>query len=169
MEKKGSLEIQQDMKFNDGAHKVKLVGKLLLLLIIIAVLVGFTGYGPVSKYKTGDARAGVVITTQQYVRYESPLEVEMRVNTVLLGVDSVLDISFPGSYIDDIKVESIVPEPDHTVISNDRIVFRFAIKDPGEEQRILFYLRPKGLFKSVEATVTIGERMEAHLEHFIYP
>lgn len=169
MEKESSLEIQQDSKFNDQAHKVKLGGKIVLVLIMIAVMVGLTGKGPVSRYTSGDAKSGVVVTTQHYTRYESPMEIEMLLNTKLLGVDSVLDISFPASYMDDIKIESILPEPDQTIISNNRIVFHFVVKSAGEAQRIIFYLRPRSIFHSVEATVKIEEKVEAHLKHFIYP
>lgn len=170
MEQKDILEIKEDRRFDNRTYKVKLVGKVLLLIIIILAVAGFTGKGPVSKYTAGEAGLGAMVTTQKYARYESSLEIEMLVNTVMLNNgDSTLDISFPESYLAQMQIESILPEPQEMIISNDRVICRFALKDPGETQSIYFYMLPQRLFKTLEGTVKIEDKAEIHLEHFIYP
>jgi hypothetical protein len=169
MQKINGLEIDQDMRHQERAYIVKRVMMLSLFVILILALAGFTGDGPVSKEVAGSS-SDVLVVTQKFARYESPLKVDLLVNTMSLNTaDSMLDISFPNTYIHNFRIQSVLPEPDHTEISHNSVIYRFNIKDPGEAQRIVFHLRPCTFFKKVEGTIRVGERSEVRLKHFIYP
>ena len=170
MDKYKGLEFGQDIDHTDHTYTVKIVCMLVLVALLGLVIAGFTGQGPVSKHVAGSLNSGAMIMTDKYVRYESPMKLEVLANTEVLRVkDSLIDISLPGTYIQHFKIESILPEPERTEILNNKIVFRFAVKERGKEQRIVFNLKPQDLFRRIEGVIKIEDHEELPVWHFVYP
>jgi hypothetical protein len=157
MKKTGDLHIDQDNTTSNLSHRIKVTALWMLVVIQLAVIAGVTGKGLFSRHVSGSMDAGALLISEKIVRYESSVQLEMHVNTLAMDLrDSLLDVSIPVDYMGKFMVEGIMPEPEATEISHNRIIYRFRVRDTGEAQTIRLDLRPRHLLTSARADITIG-------------
>lgn len=176
MRKKGTMEehkgihIDQDIEHNKRSHKRRIFGMWMFALFLLLVMAGLTGHGLLSDKKMTDPVTGETLETQKYIRYESPVDLIVHANTSASEAgDSLFDISLPSSYLENFTIESILPQPEITESSNDRMVFRFRISKGASQQLVIFHMRADKMLRHVTGEMILESKGKFFLSHYIYP
>lgn len=169
MKEHKDLDLEEDTEGHRRGHKYKVAGFCTFTLLLVSVLLGSTGNGIIS-WDRQVAATGEVVEAEKFTRYESPMEIRIHTNTTLMAEgDSLFDVSFPVSYFENYTIESILPEPEATEISDNRIVFSFRVRSPSKDQLITYHLRSSKAFKTAKADILLESQGMFSISQFIYP
>lgn len=155
---KTELQIEEELDAHKRGWAVQAVGIVLLYLFILAAAAGVFGDGIASKVK--ESASGVTVESERFYRFESRMELKVKI----AEAPGDVEIAFPNDYLNKMRVDSILPEPEQTEQEEGRTVYTFSGNGPRE---ITFFLIPQS-FASIDGTVNIGEH-DFSLNHFIYP
>lgn len=156
---KHDLDIDEKIKEHILGWKVQTFGLIFIFFIVISAALGLYGDGIVSKKKiTSQANA---VGYDRFLRFQSrmPLKIEISPTTPDKTV-----IGFSNSYLEQFRVESIVPEPAEVAMHGEKILYTFENTGPFT---VVFYLVPQH-FGGVEGTLNINENIFP-INHFIFP
>ena len=122
MSRKRSLEIDEDLRFQEKEWRFQRVGLVVLCLFVAASALGVTGMGgPLSRGEAGDRNGPLWVEYQRFVRRSAiaTMKVHLRV--------APGDVRFwiSQDYFAHITVNSMVPEPQLVAIENGRQVYAF--------------------------------------------
>jgi hypothetical protein len=136
----GELEIDEDLKLEHRTWTVQRVSWWLMLFIVLAALLGFTGRGGlpgISTIKTASASQTIEVEYQHFLR--SKTEDELNVKLTKLTTTSPT-LSFSKDFVEKVQVEQIVPEPETVQTGPDGITYTFSTTQ--SESHIVFYTVP---------------------------
>ena len=119
---KTNLEIEEHLSMQERGWKVQKVGLYFIFAMVLAAAVGLYGDGPLSKRKLSQNNATVEF--ERFYRFEAQMELKVEVNA-FTNADG-LSVMFPAKYLDHFQVESILPEPEKTVVEGDQLVYLFS-------------------------------------------
>lgn len=169
MESHNGLDIEQDLGHYHRSEKLKKIMLLVLGIILIAVLAGAAGRGPLTYKQEISSDSMLSATFYSVIRYSSESELKLQVNTAASNTsDTLLEVTFPSGYIDMFSIESILPEPDRVELDKDMIVFCFKVRDPAPTQEILFKMRARQTLTTAEGMMSAGNS-SVRISQFILP
>ena len=142
--RKGSIEIGEDLDFQRRSWTVQRAGWVVMVLIVAAALAGVFGGGPVSDARAGDANL-LTINYQRFVRLESPEKITFNVGRAAARGGSSVDVWIDRAWLSKHDVNSIVPEPSETRVTQDRVIYHFDVDSTGVPSRIEFDLETKAM------------------------
>ena len=153
------LEINEDIPLHEKGWIWQRIGWFLILLLVILAATGFFGDGVVSKKTISGSH-----TTLAYERfYRQEARMEIKVGLRQPG-GTLAAVSFPNSYLEQFRIESIQPEPKEILLRGNSTHYLF----PGtDSMTLVFYLVPQSS-GSVSGTIGINNRPYP-ITHFIYP
>lgn len=162
----GELEIDEDLKMEHRTWTVQRVSWVILLLIVIAALLGFTGRGGVKGINNITKSTPSQTMEVEYDRFlRDEVEGEMKISLKNL-ISTSPTLFFSREFYDKVRVEEIVPEPEHVEISQDGIAYTFRATKP--EFIVLYYTKP--LHIGPLQVVTKGPDNETvTMSQFVYP
>ena len=155
---KTELQINEELDAHKTGWAVQAVGIVLLYVFIVLAAAGLFGDGIASK--TTESANGVTVESERFYRFEARMEVKLKIP----DAQGEVEVAFPNDYLADMRVESILPEPEETRQEEGKVVYTFAGTGPRD---ITFFLIPQS-FGSVQGNLTVGEN-DFLLKHFIYP
>ncbi|MCC7364820.1 MAG: hypothetical protein IT303_10650 [Dehalococcoidia bacterium] len=131
------LEIDEEMGFQRVGWRLERVGWVVFALIIVAALAGLCGPGPLSSSTT---REGSV-----EVQYDRLLRLEAQVTLAVTGVPEggELHVTLSSAYLEDVRIEEVIPEPASVETAADHVVYTFAAAADAEELRAVFVAKPE--------------------------
>jgi hypothetical protein len=152
------MEIEENIEVQKKGWVIQRIGWLLMLIFVLLAAFGFFGDGVVSKknLQAGEQK----FEYPQYSRFESRMELKFDLHSA--AQQNI--ISLPGDYLDQFRIESILPEPKENTIANDRVNYVFEGNGP---MKITFYLVPQNLGR-LDADVLVNDQ-KFNFNHFIYP
>lgn len=169
MRSHNGLDIDQDIDHFHRSEKLKKIMLLVLGIILLAVLAGAAGRGPLSYKEAVSSDKALSVKFYNVIRYESESELKVQVNTAAARIsDTLLEISLPAHYMSMFSVESILPEPDHAALSKDMMVFTFRVREPAPTQEIVFKLRARHTLTTAEGSMRAG-KSSVKIRQFILP
>jgi hypothetical protein len=136
----GSLEIDQDLHFQQKEWRIQRIGWGVMALLIVAALLGLTGSGPLARVTTGDAGAPLQLEYSRFVRLDAPTTFDIEIAGEAITGDQV-ELRVDRAYLQDVSVEQIVPEPAEVRSAGDDLIFVFAVDEPGQPVSVTFDLR----------------------------
>lgn len=153
------LELKEDIRLHERGWLWQRIGWFFILLLVILAATGFFGDGVVSKKNIMGAQ-----TTLAYERfYRKEARMEIKVGLRQPG-GTHASVSFPNSYLEQFRIESIQPEPKEILLRGNSTHYLF----PGtDSMTLVFYLIPQSS-GSVSGTIGINNRPYP-ITHFIYP
>ena len=155
---KTDLEIQEHLDAHKTGFIVQKFGIVFIIGLVVAAALGVFGDGILSK--RSDAKGDILLEYERFYRHEARMELSF----VMVNVANDAEISFPNQYLKDVRVESIIPEPNSTRIDRDKVHYSFEGKG---NMRITFYMVPRKV-----GTLNGSIDMNGHsfsLSHFIFP
>ncbi len=153
-----SLEIEEDIKNFRRGVVVQNWGRIMMFLLLILAIAGLFGSGPASEdiWKYRD----IEISYERFVRCESEMKLEIHGN----APGDSLSVFLPHSYLQNLRIERIQPEPANSILTAAGIRYSFTAKDRAE---VVFSFLPEAAGIASGRLLVNGTR--ADISHFIYP
>ena len=133
-----------------------------MLLIVGAAAGGLFGSGLMSKATAGGA--DLLVEYDRFARYLSPVRLTIRTRADAAGA---VIIRIDSKFIQDVKIDKIVPEPAGVETENGWLAFRFNAATPGEVA-VQFDLIPDRT-GPIRGTVASGNAAPVSIVQFVYP
>lgn len=166
IKKLGDLEIEAGAAQKIKKSKFKLACQLLLLCLIIAAAIGLTGGKWFGNNSLVSADGSVKIAYSQIGRIEVPQELEITVHPTIN--ESKISIWFDSHYLRNNYIKQILPSPVESFISEDKIIYTFAIKPSNHAITISFQLEPLARGFNTAKFGIVGHQ-NIFFKQFIYP
>lgn len=163
----GSLEIDQDLRFQQRLWAVQRVGWVVIALVILATLAGLLGPGPLSSTTRGEQGGSLWMRYDRLIRYRAPtqLEVQLKPENVSQGKVTVW---VSRSYIEKVQTQQVTPPPELVVAGPDRLTYVFRVSQPDQPTAVTFHLEP-GEFGSLSGHIGLDNGQPLHFTQFVYP
>lgn len=160
-ERYDGLQVDEDLAWQERAWVVQRVAWGAFAVVLLAAAAGFCGTGPASSATAGDSRFQV--SYHRFLRYQAPATVEVEVpvegGEVTVWVD--------GSYLREMELQHVVPEPDSVEAGEARHSFTFMPAPDASRIVVAFSFRP-GRFGRIEGRLGADDRAVT-ITHLIYP
>lgn len=131
----GTLEIQQDLDFQRRWHTVQRVGRVVLLLALLAAVVGIFGTGPLAHASADGPGGTFSVDYDRFLRTTQGSSLQVSPSTTQSGGGT---IAVASSYADAIDVNDVTPQPDSETATADRIVLSYQQRLPAQVQISVF-------------------------------
>lgn len=142
------------------------IGWVAISIILIAALLGAFGPGLLSHREaiSGDGR----LTVDYYLvqRHSAPSELRLRFEPDANA--EFAQLAFSQSFVDEIKLESIMPSPSSISLQGERVVYDFRAADLGEQGHVVFRYQHES-FGPLTGTITLLPGSEVDLSTFVFP
>jgi hypothetical protein len=136
----GDLDIDEDLAFEHRSRLVERVGGWLMVATVAAASLGLLGSGPLSA---ASLRAeGFTLDFSRLARLQSSDVLTVRLDAAATRTPEVR-VWVDRGYLDATRVESIHPAPIRTEGAPDRLIFVFAVADPGGPLTLQLRLQPQ--------------------------
>lgn len=163
---RGELEIDEDIQLESTNWKVQRVSWVIMALIVVAALLGFTGNGGIGnlqRLKAGDSAEGLEIEYERFLRRGAPSEIKVKLAPSTN--DSLTDLRISKDFYEKLEIDKIVPEPSQVYTHKQGITYRFV--SAHEPFTVIFYLKPAGM-GSLPLQFATSKKQVA-ITPFIYP
>jgi hypothetical protein len=158
------LEIDEDIALERKNWILQRIAWVLMALLVLAALLGFTGDGGltgISKRTAGSKADGLEIDYERFLRYKAPTE--LLVTFYAAAGPSRHELHFSKGFYEKIQVEQVIPEPLEVYTHEQGITYRFS----DNVSSVTFYLKPKRI-GSITHTVSAGGP-GISFSQFVYP
>lgn len=156
---KTDLQIEEELDAHRRGWAAQRVGLLFILALVLLAAAGLFGNGVASKQTLTQDQ--ITIESERFYRFEARLELKIKV-AHLQGNE--LTVSFPNHYIQNFRVDSILPEPNEHRTTDGNVSYTF---EGNGNMDITFFLIPNSR-GNVEGDLGINGKI-FRLKHFIYP
>jgi hypothetical protein len=135
-----SVEIHEDMPFQERTWRVQRVGWVVMALIVLAGLAGLFAGGPLAS--AAAEGPGVRVEYGRFERWHgaSTLLVRLAADAVQEGRVALL---LDGRYVERVQIEHIVPPPERTLTTSEGPVFIYSVAQGGVPGTIAFSIKPE--------------------------
>ena len=115
-----SLEIDEDVAFQQKEWKFQRIGLAALFLFVLAALLGLTGMGgPLSHGEAGDSNGPLHVEYQRFVRRGSSSKMTLH----LRGATGAIRFWVSAHYLEHVQIDSVAPAPDLESVETDRHIY----------------------------------------------
>lgn len=120
MSRKRSLEIDEDLHFQQKEWFFQRIGVALLFLFVLAAVLGYTGEGgPMSRAEAGEPGGPLHVEYERFVRRGGMSTVKLHLRSA--PGDVRFWISAP--YFEHVRIESVTPTPELVSVETDRHLY----------------------------------------------
>jgi hypothetical protein len=163
----GTLEINQDLRFQRRAWVFERVGWVAMAVVIAMAVAGVFGHGISSKESTSSRDGNLKVEFSRVTRHQSPDTIRLTLAPGAVQGDEAR-IAFSSRSVDGMDIETVYPEPESVETGADETVFVFILTDEGTLTEIVFNV----LFDDVgrrKASVTLEGYQPAEFSQFVLP
>lgn len=163
----GSLEVSQDLEFQQREWKFERAGWVAMAVLILLALLGLFGSGPLSQGTEQAPGGGLEVGYERFARQMSPLELQIRL-PVVAAEEGQITVFIDRQYLKSFQIEDISPSPERVVEAGDWMIYSFHVTEPGQPGEISFHLTAQrsGVLAG-RAGLDGGEEVE--FSQFIFP
>ena len=133
------LQIQDDIRYHRRSWRIQRLGWGVMMLVVAAALAGFLGHGPLSRSSTGHADSSVRLEYERFTRYQDPQTLRVHLSARATAAEYTR-VSISREFLDDSKIEAIVPHPEAQEIAHGRVVYVFRVTERGAPTVVSFTL-----------------------------
>lgn len=167
MQRVGDLEINQDMDHERRAWAVRRIAWIAITLLILATLAGLFGSGPLSRTEAGRRGGPLFLEYQKFSRFTAPDELTVHLGPgAARGREARIWIGRP--FLEEMEIESVVPEPERVEAGPDRYVFVFPLTRPGSAATFNFHLQAQTI-GPLPGRIGLEGGPELSFQQFVYP
>ncbi len=159
------LEIDQALEFQKRSWVAQRVAWAIAVLILLAAVVGLFGNGPFSNASV--VVPGLSIRYERLERHAMPTSVDFIISPETMK-DNEATLTLDRSFLEDVRIDSIVPEPKDTRVDSDSITYSFEVADISEPIEVTLLLEYDGM-GIVEGRASAGDTPPAAFRQFVYP
>ena len=163
----GDLEISQDLEMQQRIWKMQRIGWGVMALVMLCIMLGLTGRGPLSQATAGASGAPLRVEYERFGRHEAPMELKVHLAPGVAR-DGKACIWFSRDYIEALAIEQVSPEQTEMKVHPDRHVLEFVLPESQRAAKIVLKARPQKI-GSIIGRVGIEDGQSLSFGHFIYP
>jgi hypothetical protein len=153
------------MRHHRAAWRVERIGWLLMVLVLAATLLGVFGDGPLSHARSGSSQH-LSVRYDRLLRSSAPAQYAFVANAAGASAGE-LRLRFDRSLMEDIELDSIVPQPETEDAGPDYTEFAFRVRGNAPVNIDLRY-RP-ATFGRRSGRVSVGGQHAVLIDQFVYP
>ncbi|MCX7515143.1 hypothetical protein [Frateuria sp. STR12] len=162
-----SIQINENRDHQRYEWRVERIGWLVMAILLAAGLLGLLGYGAMSRSQAG-APGALSVDYDHLQRASAPSEYRFSVAPSLAS-DGALTLRFDQALLDEVEMQSIVPEPTQVRAGPGFTEFTFAMAPAqGSPERIEFQFQ-HATFGHVRGQVTAEGAAPLVIDQFVYP
>ena len=152
------MQIDADVNFQRRICAAQRIGWFLIGVVIIAAVAGSFGNGPVSHASAqGD---GLQLQYERFARLQRPTQVQ-----VSLEAKTSLQLALSRRYVEAVRVDQIIPEPNEIAAAGEWLVYRFAGVGP---LSITFTVKPEQ-FGNLSGAARVPGGRAVVFDQWVYP
>jgi hypothetical protein len=164
--KVGDLELDQDLEFQARSWRVQRAAWVVMALVLLGAVLGALGGGPLSRTTARSEDGSLVVEYERVIRQQAPAELKLGLKA---GSDGLARVMLPRAYLEKVRVESIVPEPESSKAGPEGCTFAFRC---GGDAEVIIRFDTEGLGPAA-ADVVLGRQgvagQTARVRQFILP
>ncbi len=164
----GSIEISQDMKFQERSWRVQRVAWIVMLLITAGALAGLFGDGVLARGSAGPPSSAMSVNYARFTRLGSNSVLEAEIASSAIAGDSTARVWVDRDWLDGYEVLSITPEPEFTELLADRAVYTFKF-GPGAGRAKVKYSLDARVMGLARGRIGLDGGPSYQFSQFIYP
>jgi hypothetical protein len=123
------------------AISVESAGWAIMMTIMVAALIGISGFGPIIKVTVGTPQEGMMVETHSALQKGKPADIKVSYSPS--NGQRRVNIRINKGFMRDMTTESIVPEPDVTYIAPEEYIYSFKLSQGTGPSSVVFRIRPK--------------------------
>lgn len=162
----GDLAINEDFGYQQKEWVVQRIAWCGFALILLAALLGLFGHGAFSRRRISSADGSMVLDYQRFLQRHSPDSITLRMRH--LGQGETLAVWIANSYLTNINLEVIVPNPNSTRAEEGRSTFIFSVPKTNTGILIKFNLEPEAPGRLI-GLIGVESGPELSFRQFVYP
>jgi hypothetical protein len=162
----GSLEIDQDERFERREAVVQRVATWTILLILILAMLGLFGHGVLSSTEAVSSKGELAVKYQRFGRLQTPLSYQIRIQNLNPNPESEIGLEINQEFIRTINIIHMEPEPERVEITPTGLLYFFKMQSNSGE--VVFETEPESMgLQKVRIKILNGS--EATFTQWIYP
>jgi hypothetical protein len=126
----GSLEIAEDLSFQEKEWTVERVGWILMAGVVMLALVGLFGEGPVSS-AIQSSQEGFQISYERFDRQMKSSQISLQLPAEAVQ-EGQIKFWIDRQYLEGVQIEDISPQPESVEVSGKRLVYTVQVTGPGQ-------------------------------------
>lgn len=163
-----TLGIVDDLKFQRRTWIVQRIGWAMMILLSFAALLGVFGKGPLSNAHLGDDGSTLRADYDRFLRLNAPTELTVYIGAAAIKPDSTAELWVDRSWLSNLEISQITPEPDKTRALADRLVYTFRVQPGSAPARVTFSMNTRSLWK-LEGRIGVAGGPSYSFSQFAYP
>jgi len=161
------LQIEENRAHSRLEWRIERVGWAVMALLLAAGLLGLLGYGPLSQVQAGDPGT-LSVTYDRLQRSSAPSEYRFTI-APSLARDGQFHLRFDDALLEEVDIESIIPEPEHVRAGPGYTEYRFAMAAAGESPvRVQFQFK-QTTFGHVRGSVSAEGAAPLVIDQIVLP
>jgi hypothetical protein len=161
------IDLEDNASLQQTEWRTQRVGWFVWFAIIVAACLGLLGPGPLSAARNTDAEGGVTVAYDRFLHYHHPTEFRIMLGNSL-PANRELELTLSQDLLNRIQIRRIEPEPLHSSLASDGIVYAFNRSDSADSGEIVFHVDFKRMGQS-HGSIKINGREPIVLNQFVYP
>lgn len=141
----GSIEISEDMKFQERSWRAQRVAWVIMLLVAVAALFGLFGGGPLAHATAGSLESGLRVEYDRFTRLRGQSRMIAEIGASAIRSDSSVRLWLDREWLDRHDVLSITPSPKESGLQADEVVYTFSATPGSSAVRVTFVLESRRL------------------------
>lgn len=166
LQRVGELDVDQDLEYQQREWKAERIGWVLMLLLVIGTLAGLFGRGPLSHASVGSE--SLKLEYERFTRHASPTELTVRLGPGVAEKDGKARVRLGREFMQGVRIERIIPEPETIEAGEDALVYVFALVDPSQPVTVRFRLEADEIW-SRSGHIALGDGQPLRFTQFVYP
>lgn len=162
-----SLQVKEDVGFEQRQWRVERIGWLLIAAIIVAALAGVFGPGPVSLSSITSEDGRLRVDYHRFARFGSRTRVNVEASGDLVD-DGQLRLVVDEDWLSSVEVEHVTPMPSDVQPRGEDVLYTFAVAGRPDEVSVRFDLRPDAV-GTVGGSVGTPDGISIEVGQFYYP
>jgi hypothetical protein len=128
------LDVAQDVRFQERMWSVQRVTWVAVVILLAAAVLGvFGGSGPLERASLQFRDGAGQLSFDRFARLGAPTSVEIELH----AGEGARNVAIARSWLDDYRVDGVLPQPKSVTALSDRYVFSFDVAASGEARLAL--------------------------------
>jgi hypothetical protein len=162
-----TIQIEEDRAYQRREWRFERIGWGLMALVLLAGLLGLLGYGPLSRTQAGTPGV-LTVAYDRLQRSSAPTDYRFEAAPALAR-DGQLRLRFDNALLEEVEMNSILPEPQEVRSGAGYTEFVFAMDaGAGPPARIQFQFHP-ATFGHVRGRITADGAAPLDIDQIIFP
>lgn len=157
------LELSEDLRQQRREWRMQRIIWPILYLLLLAIIFGLIGKGPLSETEAGKAGDDLHLKYQRFLRHDAPDKLEL----TMQATSDTVRVAFDSEYIRKIEIERIKPTPERVISSADSMIFVFHGRASTPVHAELYFKPERVGF--LRAWVALGNQPRLEFTQFVYP